>query len=185
MSNINFNTTLTNVSYDTNHVIKITGKRNIDNNDISFDISTTCIKKSKLNNQNSDMSCGKIKNNKPNDEKEMKYANGDIYNGYFKDDNRNGNGEMKYTRGYIYNGDWKDDKPYGKGEAKFSNGDIYNGDCKDGIPNGKGEIKFSNGGIYSGDWKDGNIYKVKEKEFIYVKNPIFGLVAVSYLICKI
>ena len=91
MSTFNFNITTPTVSSDTESVIKITGKRNIDDNDISFDITTTThVKRAKLDNPNSAINNGKG---------EMKYANGDIYNGDWKNDEKNGKGEMKYANG--------------------------------------------------------------------------------------
>jgi hypothetical protein len=170
MSNFNFNITLPNVSYDTESVIKITGKRNIDDNDISFDITTTTyVKRAKLDNPNSaaiyndkgeikyangDIYNGDIKYGKRHGKGEMKYANGGIYNGDWKDNKRDGKGEMKFHSGDIYNGDWKDDKIDGKGVAKYANGDIYNGDWKDYKRDGKGEYKYHDGDIYNGDWKN-------------------------------
>ena len=169
MSNMIFNTyniTVPNVSDDITHIVTITGKRNIDDNQMSFNITNENFKKQKTNNPECDIYHGEMKDGFSNGKGEMKYADGCIYNGDFKNGMHNGKGEMKYADGSIYNGDWKDDKRHGKGEIKHSNGDVYNGDWKDDKRHGKGEIKYSNGDVYNGDWKDNVRHGKGEMKFI-------------------
>ena len=154
-SNITLNIPLPDTCNNSTYVITITGKRNIDDNETSLNITNEVSKKPKLDNPDCGKYNGEMKDGKRHGKGEMKFANGGIYNGDWKDGKIDGKGEMKFHSGAIYNGDWKDNEKDGKGEMKYANGDIYNGDLKNNKRHGKGEMKYANGDIYNGDWKFG------------------------------